>query len=51
MEELLDLGVGVLVVGRAEYEAQAHALDECPEHLTRELGVVIHHKDVLESVA
>jgi hypothetical protein len=37
------LGVGALVVGGAEYEAQAHALDKLPEHLTSELGVVICH--------
>jgi hypothetical protein len=43
-------GIGVLVVGGADNEALAHALDESLEHLTPELGVVIHHKHVGESV-
>jgi hypothetical protein len=47
----LHLGVGVLVVRRAEDETQAHALDKGTEHLARELGVVIHHEDVGETSA
>ena len=31
----LPLGVGVLVVGQADEEAQAHPLDEGTEHLAR----------------
>ena len=42
----LHLGVGVLVVGRADDEARAHALDEGAEHLACELGVVVHHERV-----
>ena len=40
------LFVGILVVHRADNDARAHALHEGEEHLARELGVVIHHKDV-----
>ena len=42
----LDLGVGVLVVCRADGEARAHALDEGAEHLAGGLGVVVHHQHV-----
>ena len=40
----LHLGVGILVVRRADNEARARALHEGPEHLARELDVVIHHE-------
>ena len=45
-----DLGVGVLVVRRADDGARAHAsaLDEGAEHLARELGVLVHHQHVGE---
>ena len=33
----LDLVVGVLVVGRADDKARAHALDECAKIVAREL--------------
>ena len=42
----LHLGVGVLMVGRADDQARAHALDEGAEHLAHELGVVVHHQQV-----
>ena len=45
------LGVGVLVVLRANDEGRAHALDEGADHVARELGVVVHHEYVGEAVA
>ena len=42
----LHLGVGGLVVCRADDEARAHALDEGAEHLARELGVMVHNERV-----
>ena len=46
----LHLGVGVFVVCRADYEARLGDpmlfLDEGPEHVARELGVVVHHEYV-----
>ncbi len=47
----LDLGVGVLVVRRADDQAGAHALGEGPEHVARELGVVIDDQHVRKPVA
>ena len=38
----------VLVVGRADDEARAHALGKGAELLARELGVVVHHERVGE---
>ena len=43
----LHLGVGILVVRRADGEAPAHALREGPENLARELGVAIRVHDEL----
>ena len=40
--------LGVPVVGRADDEALAHALDEGEKHLAREFGVGIHHEHVVE---
>ena len=45
----LHLGVGVLVVGRADDQARAHALDEGAKNVARELGVVVHHEHVGDS--
>mmetsp|Transcript_42108 Transcript_42108/g.88028 ORF Transcript_42108/g.88028 Transcript_42108/m.88028 type:complete len:284 (-) Transcript_42108:2188-3039(-) len=48
----LRLGVGVLVVGRADDEARAHAHDAGPERRAREFGNVTHHDEhVGETVA
>ena len=44
----LHLGIGVFVVGRADDERRAHALDEGAEHVARELGIVVHHQHVGE---
>jgi hypothetical protein len=50
LEKLIVL-VHVLVVGGADNEARAHALDAGPEHLARKIGVVIHHQNVGGPVA
>ena len=42
------LGVGILLVRRADDEARVHAFHEGPENLARELGVVIHNEYVKE---
>ena len=39
-----DLGVGLLLVCQADYEARAPALDEGTEHLAGEVGAVVHHE-------
>ena len=43
-DAISELGVGVLVVCRADDEAPAHAIDDGAEHLARELGVVVHRQ-------
>ena len=47
----LHLGVGVLVVRRADDETRTHALGEGAKHVARELSVVVHHGDVGEAGA